>query len=66
MNNLKRLRNKKQLTQGQLAELIGTTQQMIYKYESGDRDIMSAQVRTVIKMAIALSCTVEDIVGPYK
>lgn len=62
MNNLKRLRTEKGLTQSQLAEGAGTTLRMIQKYESGERDIQKAQVQTVHKMAQALECSVEDII----
>lgn len=62
MNNLKRLRNEKGLTQSQLAERVETTQRMIQKYESGERDIQKAQVHTVHKMAQALGCSIEDII----
>lgn len=63
MNNLKRLRTEKGLTQAQLAESVGTTQRMIQKYESGERDIQKVQVQTVLKMAQALGCSMEDIIS---
>ena len=66
MNNLKRLRTEKGLTQSQLAESAGTTQRMIQKYESGERDILKAQVQTVHKMAQALGCSIEDIIKQNK
>lgn len=62
MNNLKRLRTEKGLTQAQLAESAGTIQRMIQKYESGERDLQKAQVQTVHKMAQALGCSIEDII----
>lgn len=66
MNNLKRLRTEKGLTQAQLAESAGTSQRMIQKYESGERDIQKAQVQTVHKMAQTLECTMEDIVKEWE
>lgn len=66
MNNLKRLRTEKGLTQSQLAESVGTTQVMIHKYESGERDLQKTQVQTVYKMAQVLGCSVEDIIKQNK
>ena len=62
MNNLKRLRTGKGLTQAQLAESAETTLRTIQKYENGELDLRKAQVQTVLKMAQALGCSVEDII----
>ena len=62
MNNLKRIREDKQISQSKLAELSGVNLRIIQKYEQGDRDINKAQAETVYKLAQALDVTVEDLI----
>lgn len=61
-NKLKERRQAEGLTQTQLAERTGITLLMIRKYEQGQRDINKAQCNTVLRLAKALNCTIEDII----
>jgi transcriptional regulator with XRE-family HTH domain len=57
--NLKRLREKKQLSQFELAEKCGITQQAIDRYE---RDLMKPNIIIGVNLAKALGTTCEEIV----
>ena len=57
---VKEMRERAGLTQKQLAEALGVTQQSIYYYESGDRDIKAS---VLIDMSKVLNCTVSDLLG---
>lgn len=57
---VKEMREKAGLTQKQLAEALGTTQQSVYYYESGDRDIKAS---ILIEMSRILNCTVSELLG---
>lgn len=48
------------MTQRQLADALGITQQSVYYYESGDRDIKST---SLMKISNALGCTVPYLLG---
>ena len=61
MNNLKRIRNERGLSQGKLSELSGVNYQMIQKYEQGVKDINKAQGLTLQALATALDCKIEDL-----
>ncbi len=63
MNNLKRIRQEKKLTQTKLAELSEVNLRMIQKYENGERDINGASALTVYKIAKALGCSVGDLLN---
>ena len=52
---VKRMRERAGLTQKQLAEKLGTSQQSVYYYESGDRDIKAS---VLIELSRILKCTV--------
>lgn len=60
---LKTVRENKGLSQKKLADLSGVNIQMIQHYEQGVRDINKAQVITVLKLANALECNIEDIIN---
>lgn len=47
------------MTQQQLAEAIGSTQQMIAKWEMGKRD---PRISSLIRLADALNCAVDDLI----
>lgn len=64
--NLKTIRATCSLSQSQLATKSGVSIGLIQKYESGERDINKAQVRTVHQLAQALGCTVEDLIETEK
>lgn len=63
MNNLKRIREEKGITQAQLAEASGVSLRMIQYYEQGYKDINKVQGVTLHKIAQALDCTIEDILN---
>lgn len=57
---VKEMRERAGMTQKQLAEALGITQQSVYYYESGDRDIKAS---ILIDMSRILNCTVSDLLG---
>lgn len=59
-NKLAEMREKAGLTQAQLAEKIGVTQQTIWYYEKGRREMKSG---VLIALSKALGCTVSDLLG---
>lgn len=61
MTNLQRIRNEKGISQSQLSQISGINISSIKKYETGERDIMKAQVSTVLVIAKALKCNIEDL-----
>jgi transcriptional regulator with XRE-family HTH domain len=64
MTNLQRIRRESNLTQAGLAEKSGINIRMIQHYEQGQKPINSAEALTVFKLAVALNCTVEDLLEP--
>ena len=58
--NIKRIRKEKGLTQKQLAEMLGVTQQMIGTYENNKR---TPKLDTALKIAKALDVDVLDLLG---
>ncbi len=61
MNNLKRIRKERGVSQSSLSERSGVNIRMIQYYEQGVKDINVAAALTVYKLAQALDCTVEDL-----
>lgn len=59
-NNLAEMRKRAGLTQLQLAEKIGVTQQTIWYYENGRREMKSG---VLIELSNALGCSVSDLLG---
>ncbi|MCL2045218.1 MAG: helix-turn-helix domain-containing protein [Oscillospiraceae bacterium] len=57
-SKLKELRNKHGLSQGELAEAVGTTRRTIYSIESEDRDI---HISLAYKLAAKLNCSIDDL-----
>lgn len=51
------------MTQQQLAEAIGSTQQTIAKWELGKRD---PRISSLLRLADALNCTVDDLIKMNK
>lgn len=51
------------MTQQQLAEAIGSTQQMIAKWEMCKRD---PRISSLLRLADALNCTVDDLIQKNK
>ena len=58
---LARLRAYAGLTQKALAERSGVSVRMIEQYEQGKKDLEHAQAATVVRLARALNCRVEDL-----
>lgn len=58
---LKTMRQKRKLTQEQLAEISGVNLRSIRSYEQGDNDIGKAQAETLQMLAKALDCSIEDL-----
>lgn len=59
--SLKQIRLKRKLTQEQLAALSGVNVRSIRSYEQGDNDISKARGETLLMLAKALNCTVEEL-----
>ena len=60
MKNLKLLRLNKKLSQQQLADILHTSQQSIYKYENG---ITSPNLETLMSMADFFDTSVDYLIG---
>lgn len=58
--NLKRIRMERQLTQEQLADLLGTSKQVISRYENGQR---SPKVSIVDEYARKLGVSISELTG---
>lgn len=61
MNNLKRIRESKELTARELAELSGVSASTIRTYEIYRRDINKASAIILYKLAKVLECSIEDL-----
>lgn len=66
MTKLKKLREKKGITQRELAELLGIPLRTIIGYEQKQRDINKASCSTVKKIADALNVKIEDLLEGEK
>lgn len=60
---LKTIRLKRKLTQEQLAALSGVNVRTIRSYEQGTNDLSKAQGESLLMLAKALNCTVEDLLS---
>ena len=58
---IKELRQKKEITQKELAELTGVSLRMIRAYEQGDQDIRKAEAQSVFNLSRAFGCKPEEI-----
>lgn len=63
MNRLKEIREREGFTQKGLAEISGVNLRTLQKYESGERDLLKAEVGVVIALADALEVTVYELLG---
>ena len=61
MNNLKRIREAKELTAKELSELSGVSASSIRQYEIYLRDINKASAIILYKLAKVLECNIEDL-----
>lgn len=57
-NNLKSIRNSKNLSQEQLADLVGSTRQTVISIEKG---IFNPSVKLALLISVALDCKIEDL-----
>lgn len=62
MKNLKRIRLSRNLSQSDLSYLSEVKLVNIQHYETGVRNINKAQCDNVYKLAVALNCTMEDLI----
>lgn len=62
MIGLRKIRVLNGFSQKNLADISGVNVRMIQHYEQGTKDISKAQVSTVILLAHALDCSVEDLI----
>ncbi len=60
---LTRIRNAVDMSQAELAKRSGVNVRVIQSYEQRQRDINKAQMSTVLSLARALDCPVEDLLG---
>lgn len=60
MLRLREIRKEQRITQKELAEKIGVKQDIVSRYESGERRL---SLETAIKIAHALGCTVEELMA---
>ena len=61
-SKLKRLRIAAGFTQEQLSEISGVNIKSLASYEQTNEKLAKASVKTVIKLADSLGCTVEDLI----
>ncbi len=60
VRNLKKLRNKKKISQQQLADIIGVSQQSINKYENHS---VEPDIETLIKLSEFFQTSVDYLIG---
>ena len=60
MNNLKKIRLERGMTQTELAEKIGITRTAICNYEAGTRE---PDFETLRKLVSVLECTLDELIG---
>ena len=58
MNNIRRIREERGLTQKALAEAAGVSAPFLYDLENGNRN---AKPETWARIAAALGCTIDDL-----
>lgn len=61
MSNLKRIREERNISQAKLAEETGISLRSIQAYEQNRRDINKVQAGTLLTLANALDCKIEDL-----
>ena len=59
---LQDIRKQRNLSQSQLADLVGISKQVLQRYEMGYRSIDGADLERLCDIAIALNCKIYDIV----
>lgn len=61
-DKLQSARQKKDMSQSQLAKASGISVRVLQEYERGARDISGAKLATLLKLCNALECSLRDIV----
>ena len=61
MNNLKEIREARNIRQDKLAEMTGIGQSTISSWEHGERELSIAQFDTIVKLCVALNCKAVDL-----
>lgn len=59
---LKQIRQSKDMTQKNLAEATGISLRTLQHYEQGSKDLNMAAAITVLHIARALGCSIEDLI----
>lgn len=62
MNNLQHYRKRAGLSQAALAEMVGISHRTLQDYEQNRKPLEKAAAITVLNLARALGCTVEDLI----
>lgn len=62
-DRLQETREKKGLSQGQLAKQSGISVRAIQDYEQGQRDLNGAKLKTILRLCAALDCKMTDILN---
>lgn len=62
-NDLKTIRNFRGISQMVLSKRSGVNLRMIQNYEQGTKDIKKASICTIKSLAIALDCSIDDLMG---
>ena len=62
MNNLKKYRQQAGMTQKELAAAVGISHRTLQDYEQDQKPLEKAAAITVLWIAKALGCTVEDLI----
>lgn len=63
MNKIKEIRMENGLTQAELSEMTGLKQQYLSSLENDKRDILGISTGNSLKIAHALGCTIEALIG---
>lgn len=61
MKKLKQVRQDRKLSQSQLAQKAGLNVRTLQHYEQGTKVFDNAKINTILKIALALDCHIEDI-----
>ena len=64
MTNLQKMRKASGMSQSELAKAADISVRTLQALESGARDINKLAVRTALNIAVALHCSVENILEP--
>ena len=59
--NLKLMREKRELSQAELAQIARISKRTIQDYEQGRANVDGANIKTLAKLANALQCSITDI-----